>query len=114
MRFIQILKLLAVYLIYSLTGICTKWASQGEFLSWQYILGIVGAVLVLGSYAILWQIILKTIPLTTAYLYKGTGVIFAFCYSYFIFGETITLNNILGAVIIIVGITLYSLEKSAK
>ncbi len=110
MRRSQAILLLSVYLLYSLTGVCTKWASAGEFLSWQYILGIGGAVLILGVYAILYQQILKKIPLTTAYMFKGSGVIFTLLYSVLLFGEIITWPNIIGAILIIVGITLFARE----
>ncbi len=110
MRFWQIIGLLSVYLLYSFTSVCTKWASAGEFMSWQYILGIAGAVLILGSYAVLWQQILKKISLSTAYMFKGTGVIFILMYSVLLFGETVTWVNVIGSIFIIVGITLYAKE----
>ncbi len=110
MKVSQVIKLLNVYLFLSLTSVCTKWASASEFLSWQYIVGILGAVTVLGLYAIIWQQMLKKLPLSTAYIFKGVGVIFTLLYSVLLFGEIITWTNIIGAILIVVGITLYAKE----
>ncbi len=110
MRFLQVIVLLLVYLLNSFTSICIKWASAGEFLGWQYIMGIAAAVFLLALYAVLWQQMLKKIELSTAYMFKGTGVIFVLFYSVFLFGETISLPNILGSILIIMGITLYAKE----
>ncbi len=72
--------------------------------------GIVGAVALLGVYAIWWQQLLKRIPLATAYMFKGTSIVFVLLLSVMLFGETITWWNIGGAALIIGGIVLYSME----
>ena len=59
-------------------------------------------------YAILWQQVIKRIELSTAYMFKGTTIIFTMLFAYWLFGEQITWNNILGAVIIIIGIVLFA------
>lgn len=100
--------LVSVNCIYACTGICTKMASRQEFLSWPYMLWMAGAVGVIGIYAILWQQIIARIPISTAYMFKGTGLIFGLLFAYLIFGEQITVNNLIGAAIIIAGIALFS------
>ncbi len=94
--------------IASCTGIFTKMASRQEFLSWKYILCLTGAVCILGTYALIWQQIIKRVKISTAYMFKGTGVIFGLLIANFILGENITLQNIIGASIIILGITLFA------
>ena len=54
----------------------------------------------------LWQQVLKRIELSTAYLFKGTTLIFTMLFAALLFGEAITIPNIIGSVIIIAGITL--------
>lgn len=102
------LALIGVNLIYACTSIFTKMASQQEILSWSYLLWIAGAVGVMGVYALLWQQIIARMPLSTAYMFKGTSLIFVLMFSVLLFGEAITLNNVIGAVIIIIGIILFS------
>lgn len=102
------LALVGVNLVYACTSIFTKMASRQEMLSWPYILWIAGAVGVMGLYAILWQQVITRLPLSTAYMFKGTSLIFVLLISALLFGETITTANIIGSVIIISGIVLFA------
>lgn len=77
-------------------------------MSIHYLFGLSGAICVMGVYAILWQQVLKRIELSTAYMFKGTSLIFVLLLAALLFGESITWTNIIGAVIIILGIALYA------
>ena len=101
--------LLICFMIYASAGIFTKYASLYPFLSWQYILSFLGAIGIMGIYAVLWQQVLKYIELSVAYMCKGTALIFTMLLAYWLFGEPIATNNIIGAAIIIFGIILYNL-----
>ncbi len=102
------LALIGVNLIYACTSIFTKMASRQEMLSWSYILCIAGAVGVMGVYALLWQQIITKMPLSTAYMFKGTSLIFVLLISALLFDEAISLNNVVGSAIIILGIVLFA------
>lgn len=102
------LALIGVNLIYACTCIFTKMASQQEMLSLPYLLWIAGAVGVMGVYAILWQQVISRMMLSTAYMFKGTSLIFVLLISALLFGETITANNLIGSAIIVLGIVLYA------
>lgn len=103
--FIYIVLVGAIF-IYTSSGVFSKLASQQDFASLLYLAFLCGSVAVLGIYAVLWQQIIKRMPVGDAYLFKGTGVIFGLALAHFVFGEAITLYNIVGAGIIIAGITL--------
>ena len=98
--------LVGAIFIYTTSGVFSKLASQQDFASLLYLAFLCGSVAVLGIYAVLWQQIIKRMPVGDAYLFKGTGVIFGLALAHFLFGEAITLYNIVGAGIIIAGITL--------
>lgn len=100
--------LIGINMLYACVSLFTKYASQQEFMSWNYMLGLIGAVGVMGLYAILWQQVLKRIELSMAYMFKGTSLIFVMLLAYVLFGEQITWNNIIGAIIIISGIVLFA------
>lgn len=100
--------LIGINLLYACVSIFTKFASQQEMMSAKYLLGLGGAICVMGLYAIFWQQILRRIELSTAYMFKGTSLIFVMLLAALLFCETITWTNILGAVIIIGGITMYA------
>jgi len=98
--------LIGANMLYACVGICTKMASLQQMFSWRYFLWFGGAVAIIGLYAVLWQQILRRVELSTAYMFKGTTLIFTMLIAALLFGESITLPNILGSVIIITGITL--------
>lgn len=100
--------LVGVNLVYACTSIFTKMASRQKMLSWPYLLWIAGAIGVMGVYAILWQQVIKRMPLSTAYMFKGTSLIFILLISWLMLGEAITINNVIGSVIIILGIALFA------
>ena len=102
----HIIVLIGVNMVYACVGICTKMAALQTPFSWPYLLWFAGAVAIIGIYAILWQQVLRRIELSTAYMFKGTTLIFTMLIAALLFGEAITVQNIIGSVIIITGITL--------
>ena len=102
----DIVALVGINMLYACVGICTKMASMQPTGSWPYLLWFGGAVAIIGVYAILWQQVLRHIELSTAYMFKGTTLIFTMLIAALLFGEIITVPNILGSVIIIFGIVL--------
>lgn len=107
----KFLLLCACFLIASSSGVFLKFASMYEFLSFRYVLYFGVTVLVMGIYAVLWQEVLKLIPLNKAYLYKSSGIGISLMYAYIIFGESITVYNILGCAMIITGIIILSYKR---
>lgn len=102
--------LVGINALYACVSVFTKYASEQIVLSARYILAFVGAVGVMGVYAVLWQQVLRRIDLSTAYMFKGTSLVFVIFLASCLFGEPVTWQNIVGACIIIVGIVLYAKE----
>lgn len=100
--------------VYSASGLFTKLASRYDFLSFSYLLCLGGVVLVLGTYAILWQMALKEVPLNKAYLFRSLGVVYGLAIAYFVFQETITWNNVLGGGIVVCGLLFLLDDKINK
>ena len=97
--------------VYSASGFFSKMASRYDFLSFPYLLCLGGVVLVLGTYAILWQMALKEVPLNKAYLFRSLGVVYGLAIAFFVFRESITLCNLLGGGIVLVGLLILMTEK---
>ncbi len=114
MKLTHYISLIAINLLYACVSIFTKLASQQEFMSWEYVLAFAGAVMVMGVYAVLWQQVLKRIELSVAYMFKGTSIVFVMLLASLLFGEQITWNNIIGALIIIIGIVLFAREDLSE
>ena len=111
-RLVDIAFLQLSILILSLVGIFAKKASAVGFLSVEFITYYCLILFIMGIYAILWQQIIKRFELSVAYANKGTLIIWTFIWAVIFFQETITLNNILGAVLVIAGIVM--VFKDAK
>lgn len=92
--------------IYSLGGICSKFAAQQEFLSFWFIFFYGLVILNLGIYAIVWQQIIKHLPLNTAYANKAVTIVWGILWGFIFFQEQIKWNMLLGAAIVIVGVVL--------
>ncbi|MCI9533579.1 MAG: transporter [Lachnospiraceae bacterium] len=100
----------SIMFLYSLGGICSKLASSHPFLSPFFFFYYSLALIILGIYAIVWQQLLKNISLITAYANKAVTVIWGLLWGKFIFGESVTVCNIIGGLVIICGI--YFMVKS--
>ena len=97
--------------IYSSAGFFSKLASGYDFLSLPYISCLGGVVIVLGIYAVLWQMALKHVPLNQAYLFRSLGVVFGLAIAYMAFHESISWQNLLGAAIVLCGLLILLSEK---
>lgn len=98
--------LLAAFAVFmeSLTSPCLKIGSQRyDTFSAGYFFWFGLAVIILGIYAVCWQLILERIPLTTAYLRRGFSYILLFVWSTLIFHENITIRQIIGIAVISLG-----------
>ena len=101
-------------LVYSFSDIASKLASEKEFLSFEFLFLYGTVIVLLGLYAVFWQQILKKIPLITAYANKSVTIIWGMIFGALIFKEQITWNQILGAVIIIIGVYFVVLEDAEE
>ena len=93
-------------LILSLSGLCAKFAAQNDFLSFKFVFGYGLVIANLGIYAIVWQQIIKHLPLTTAYANKAVNIVWGILWGMLFFGEQLKWNMIVGAIIVIIGVVL--------
>lgn len=102
-----LLMLHGVLLVLSLSGIMSKMASRQEPMSPAFI-GFYGAMLViLAFYALVWQQVIKRLPLTLAYANRAVTVVWGILWGYLFFDEAVTPLMLVGAAIIICGIVLF-------
>lgn len=101
-RNVYLLAMIAI-LVESFSSVCLKMAGRFPVFSNNYILHYFGAVLIMGIYAILWQLLLEHLPLTTAYLRKGISYILLYLWAYVFFGEHISPMQWIGTAIILAG-----------
>ena len=95
-----------ILLFYSLGSICSKTASGKDFLSLEFCLFYGFSLLILGAYAILWQQIIKRIPLNIAYANKAVTLVWSMVWGAIIFKEHISIANLIGAAVVLAGVLL--------
>ena len=92
-----------VVMVYTLSTVSAKFASSAEFMSLKFIICYGIEIFILGVYAILWQQIIKKIPLSIAYANKAISLLWSIIWAVLFFSETITIKNIIGIIIVIIG-----------
>ena len=99
----NIIILQVIILIYTLSTVTAKFASNEEFLSLKFILFYVLEIFILGVYAILWQQIIKKFEISVAYANRAMSLLWSIVWAIVFFGEQITLKNVIGVIIVIIG-----------
>lgn len=100
----------AALLLFSCTGVLSKSAAARPFLSLPFILFYGGMFVVLGIYAVLWQQVLKHLPVTLAYTNKAVTVVWGMLFGMLVFREHISSRQLIGAAVVIAGCVLYVLS----
>ena len=92
-----------IIMVYTLSTVAAKFASEKEFLSFEFILCYGIEILILGIYAILWQQIIKRFDLSIAYANRSVGLLWSIVWAILFFNEVVTIKNVIGVVIVIIG-----------
>lgn len=99
------------FLIYCLYPLLGKFATRYELLSFPFMALYFVVFGVLFVYAILWQQVLKKIPLTTAIANKSITIVWGVLFGLLFFEEKVSLKMAVGAALILSGILILSTEK---
>lgn len=86
-------------------------AAGQAFFSLRFCLCYGGIIFILGVYALVWQQIIKRMPLTTAFANKAGTVVWGLIWGMVFFHEPITRGKIVGALLIMAGMILFSTEE---
>lgn len=89
--------------IYSCAGIASKLASGYPFFSLPWLLCYGAEILILGIYAILWQQAIQRADISVAYTNREMAIFWSTMWAALLFRETITVQNIIGILIIFFG-----------
>ena len=109
-RIKHILLLQCVVLLYTTSGIFAKLASGEGFMSWKFILFYGAEICILGIYAVLWQQIIKRVDLSLAYANRAIALLWSMLWAFLFFDEVITVKNIIGVIIVIIGTVIVNSE----
>ena len=95
-----------ILLLYSFVGVFMKLAFNCDFLSFWFVVYAGLAVLFLGVYALIWQQVLKKLPLTVAFTNKAICIAWGMLWGWLILGDNITWYKIVGSLIVFAGVVL--------
>ena len=90
----------------------SKLASGQVLLSPLFIVLYGVMLVILAVYALVWQQVIKRLPLTLAYANRAITVVWGIVWGALFFGEAITPLMVVGAVVIICGIVLFATDGS--
>lgn len=110
-KFFLVLLMHFGFLLYSFYTVLGKIAARYYFLSVKWIFLYCALILILAVYAILWQQVLKHIALSVAIANKTATITWGLVWSALLFKDTISLHQILGAVVIVAGIVVLALAE---
>lgn len=110
----DILFLQIVIMIYTGSSIAAKFAAAQELFSLKFCLFYGIEIMILGVYAILWQQIIKRFELSVAYANRAMVLVWSMLWAIFIFGDEITVQNIIGIVLVVVGTIVVNLDTKEE
>ena len=104
--------LLIVFTIFlqSFSFLCIKYSTlQHDFLMFVF-MGF--ALLFILMRAVIWQSVIQRLPLSVVYPFTSLVQILILVYAIFLFEEIVTINNVLGVMLMIVGVFLISYKRN--
>lgn len=113
-RFADFLFLQGAVIVYSLSTVAAKLASEHEFLSFKYILFFGLEFVILALYAILWQQVIKKFQLSIAIANKATTLLWSMLWNFLIFSTGITSFKVVGVLVVIIGVIVMNSDSESE
>jgi drug/metabolite transporter (DMT)-like permease len=110
----NIVILQCVVVIYTISSLMSKKASASEGDIIQFLFWFGMEFVVLGIYAILWQQVIKRFELSVAYANRSMAVVWSMVWAVIFFHDTITVKNIIGVCLVVIGTIIVNTEEGVK
>lgn len=105
MKLREVLFLQIAFLIYSVGSLFSKLSLSEPTSPFKFILFYGLSLFLVMIFALIWQQLIKNIPLTVAYSNKGITVLWGMMFGSLFFQEAITAGMIVGLIFVVAGIT---------
>jgi drug/metabolite transporter (DMT)-like permease len=105
---LPVILLHVLFFVYSFSTVLSKLAAGQKPLSLRFCLFYGGVLFLLALYALVWQQLIKKLPLVFAYANKAITIVWGIIWGALLFSEEVTPGKIIGAFIVIVGIVIFS------
>ncbi|MFG6366979.1 MAG: EamA family transporter [Lachnospiraceae bacterium] len=110
----NIILLQAVIVIYTISSVMSKEASRSEGNPTRFLFFFGMEFVILAVYAVLWQQMIKRFELSVAYANRSMAVVWSMVWAVIFFHNTITLQNIAGVLLVVIGIILVNSENAKE
>lgn len=111
---VDILQLQGAVIVYSLSTVAGKLASDHPFLSFNYILFFGLEFVILAVYAIIWQQMIKKFQLSIACANKALTLLWSMLWNFIIFSTGITVWKVVGVGLVIIGVIIMNSEADSE
>lgn len=108
------IKLQLLMILYSVSGIAAKIASAYQAFSVEFFFWYGVEIICLGFYALFWQQVIKKTELSQAYANRSSVLGWSLLWSHFLFKERITVKNITGVFLVMLGIIVMNYGKAEE
>lgn len=97
-----------IFFIYAVSSVFGKKAGEYTFLSCGFLKMYAGVIACLLLYALVWQQVIKHIPLITAYASRAVTIVWGVFFGKIFYKEEITFHKVFSLLLIIMGIILFA------
>ena len=104
----------AVIILFSITSVLAKFASEQALLSRGFILWYGLEIVVLGIYAVCWQQMIKRFDISIAYANKATVLLWGAVWSRLIFHEVPSLRQFAAMGLVVLGVVVLNLSGGSE
>lgn len=105
------LLLIVAFTLYAFAAVFSKIAASKVMFSGEFTLFLFGALVLMATYALIWQKILSIMSLAKAYLLKSLTIIMILCISAVVFSEIISFCNVVGTILIVSGVCVLAWKR---
>ena len=106
----NILLLQAIIIIYTISSVMAKFASASAEAPLRMLVFLGLEFVILAIYAVLWQQMIKRFDLSVAYANRSMAILWSMIWAVIFFHDEITLRNILGVLIVLMGTVIVNLD----
>lgn len=106
----NIILLQAIIVIYTVSSVMAKLASASTAKPLRMLVFLGLEFVILAIYAVLWQQMIKRFDLSVAYANRSMAILWSMIWAVIFFHDEITLRNVLGVLIVLVGTVIVNLD----
>ena len=106
----NILLLQVIIIIYTISSVMAKLASASAEKPFRMLMFLGAEFVILAIYAVLWQQMIKRFELSVAYANRAMAILWSMIWAVIFFRDEITSRNILGVLIVLVGMIIVNLD----